>query len=368
MVSGAYQSLYVHVPFCRGKCSYCAFYSLGASSLDGRRSYFERLEQELRQGARNCALLQSVFVGGGTPSALTAPELKRLAELITDAFPLAPDCEWTVEANPESLDEEKIALLAAYGVNRLSFGVQSFSPRLRQMIGRRGSPERLGELLDAARRHGIRRCNLDFIYAIPGQTLADWEADLRQALALAPTHVSTYALTIEEGTRLAGQNLAPSEDDFLAMWDAAEAILGGVGFRRYEISNFALAGEACRHNLEVWRGGSYLGCGPAAASFDGVGRSANRADLGEWLQGRPPRREVLPPAEQAAEILAFGMRLTDGWQWADFRRRTGYDAGRLRGAALDRLERRGLVASNPLGAWPTRQGLLFNDDVIMELL
>ena len=363
-----YTSLYVHVPFCRGKCSYCAFYSLGESSSDERRAYLERLEQELRRGARNCGPLRSVFFGGGTPSALTVAELSRLAELVKDCFSLAPDCEWTMEANPESMDEEKIALMAAHGVNRLSFGVQSFSPLLRRTIGRRGSPERLGELLKAARRHGIRRFNLDFIYAIPGQTLADWEADLRQVVAMGPTHVSTYALTIEEGTRLAGQASPASDDVFVDMWDIAEAVLGAAGFRRYEISNFALAGEECRHNVEVWQGGTYLGCGPAAVSFDGCGRAANPSDLAAWLNGAPPVRETLPAPEQAAEILAFGMRQMAGWRWSDFRRRTGYDALQLRGAALARLVGRGLLTSDDLGARPTRQGLLFNDDVVMELL
>ena len=368
MAAGIYQSLYVHVPFCRGKCSYCAFYSLGESSSDERRAYLERLEQELRQGSRNCVPLRSVFVGGGTPSALTAFELNRLAALVKDCFSLAPDCEWTMEANPESMDEEKIALMAAHGVNRLSFGVQSFSSGLRRTIGRRGSPESLGELLSAARRHGIRRFNLDFIYAIPGQTLADWEADLRQVVAMGPTHVSTYALTIEEGTRLAGQASPASDDVFVDMWDIAEAVLGAAGFRRYEISNFALDGEECRHNVEVWQGGTYLGCGPAAVSFDGAGRAANPSNMAAWLNGAPSVRETLPAPEQAAEILAFGMRQVAGWRWSDFRRRTGYDALQLRGAALDRLVDRGLLTSDDLGARPTRQGLLFNDDVVMELL
>jgi oxygen-independent coproporphyrinogen-3 oxidase len=368
MTAGAFQSLYVHVPFCRGKCSYCAFYSLGESSADERRAYLERLEQEMRQGAQNCAQLQSVFFGGGTPSAMTADELEQLAGLVKNCFSLAPDCEWSVEANPESMDEEKIALLAEHGVNRLSFGVQSFSPSLRRTIGRRGSPESVGEWLSVARQHGIQRCNLDFIYAIPGQTLADWEADLRQAVALAPTHVSTYALTIEEGTRLAGQVNPASDDVFLEMWDAADAILGAVGFQRYEISNFALAGEECRHNVEVWQGGTYLGCGPSAVSFDGAGRSANPSDLTVWLNRAPPVRETLPEHEQAAEVLAFGMRRAAGWQWQDFQQRTGYDALQLRGDALAQLTKRGLLTSDALGARPTRQGMLFNDDVIMELL
>ncbi len=368
MTAGAFQSLYVHVPFCRGKCSYCAFYSLGESSSGERWAYLERLEQEMRQGAQNCAPLRSVFFGGGTPSALTASELNQLATFVKSRFSFAPDCEWTVEANPESMDEEKIALLAEHGVNRLSFGVQSFSPSLRRTIGRRGSPESVGKWLRAARQYGIKRCNLDFIYAIPGQTLADWETDLRQAVALGATHVSTYALTIEEGTRLAGQFSPASDDVFLDMWDAADTILGASGFHRYEISNFALTGEECRHNVEVWQGGTYLGCGPSAVSFDGAGRSANPSDLTAWLNSVPPVRETLPAHEQAAEILAFGMRQAAGWQWLDFQQRTGYDARQLRGDALARLAKRGLLTSDALGARPTRQGMFFNDDVLMELL
>ena len=147
MTADAFQSLYVHIPFCRGKCSYCAFYSLGESSANERRAYLERLEQEMRHGAQNCAQLQSVFVGGGTPSAMTADELEQLAGLVKNCFSLASDCEWSMEANPESMDEEKIALLAEHGVNRPSFGVQSFSPSFAADDWPPRQPESVGEWL-----------------------------------------------------------------------------------------------------------------------------------------------------------------------------------------------------------------------------
>jgi oxygen-independent coproporphyrinogen-3 oxidase len=177
-----------------------------------------------------------------------------------------------------------------------------------------------------------------------------------------------YALTVEEGSRLARQNRQPDEDRFERFWDMSDAIVGAAGLHRYEISNFAKAEERCRHNWEVWHGGTYLGCGPAAASFDGRLRRTNPASLNAWLRGDSPQLDELPPTERAAEILAFGMRTLDGWTWEDFERQTGYDAKSLRGSQIDRLQRKGLIVADDKGMRPTRLGLLFNDDVLMELL
>ncbi|NMA47550.1 MAG: radical SAM family heme chaperone HemW [Lentisphaerae bacterium] len=364
-----FDSLYIHVPFCAGKCAYCAFYSLGASTPEQRRSYLNTLAAECRRQAPRCQPLQTIFVGGGTPSLLSPEELGDFLAIVRDHFAFAANCEWTVEANPESLTPAKIAMLAAAGVNRLSIGIQSFKTHLRERIGRRGSLNQLPTIMQTARDSGIRRINFDLIFAIPGQTLADWQEDLAQALSWQPSHLSTYALTVEETTPLA-QSMKNDQydDDFVAFWDACDETLGKQGLHRYEIANFARPGHECRHNLRIWHGASYLGCGPAATSFDGQDRWTNPAHLQQWLNGQAPELDRINPDARAAEILAFGMRCVAGWQWEDFRRRCRRDPLELRGDALRRLAKLGLITLDADGARPTRQGLLFNDDLVAELL
>jgi oxygen-independent coproporphyrinogen-3 oxidase len=364
-----FDSLYIHVPFCAGKCAYCAFYSLGNSTNAQRRLYLQGLDDECRRQAAQCQPLQSVFIGGGTPSILSVADLQELLSIIRRHFELSDDYEWSVEANPESLSPDKIALLAQFGVNRLSLGIQSFKPQLRARIGRRGDLTQLPLLVKTAQEAGINNINFDLIFAIPGQTLADWREDLRQALSWRPKHLSAYALSIEEGTALA-QTMSEDQydEDFVAYWDACDELLRSQGLQRYEIANFARPGYECRHNLRIWQGARYLGCGPAATSFNGQDRWTNPPHLQDWLDGRAPERDYLAAEARAAEILAFGMRCVNGWQWSEFRQRCQYDPMALRGKALQRLAKLGLIQLDENGARPTRQGLLFNDDIIAELL
>ena len=362
-----FESLYIHVPFCAAKCAYCAFYSIRPDA-QMRRAYLARLQEELLEHAPQCGELRSIFIGGGTPSILTPEEWEPVFSLIRRSFRLSPECEWSVEANPESLTASLIRFFAEQGVTRISVGVQAFQEPLRRIIGRNGSLERLPEIADALRACAVPDFNLDLIFNIPGQTPEDWAESLEKALALKPTHLSAYALTLEEGTRLAETLTPPSDDDFITFWDMTDEALAQRGLKRYEISNFALPGHECRHNLEIWKGGTYLGCGPAAASFDGVNRRSNPASLAAWLDKQPPETDVLPPEERACEILAFGLRMTAGWQWKTFRERTRMDPLELRGDRLQELVDRGLLEWTPGGIRPTRRGLLFNDDVAMALL
>ena len=311
-----------------------------------------------------------MFIGGGTPSLLTPRQLERLLSGIRTAFVLAADCEFTVECNPDSLTPEKIAVLACHGVNRVSLGVQSFLPAHRLTLGRQGSLDHLAELLAELRACGLRNLGMDLIYGIPGQTLADWESDLCQAVACGLRHLSTYALTVEEATRLGRRGVHPAADDLATdMWEMAAGVAAEAGFRRYEVSNLALSGFECRHNLEVWYGGTYLGCGPAAASFDGDLRWTNAANLDAWLQvGTPREEDRLPPAARAAEVLAFGLRTVDGWNRARFRERTGFDCLELRGAEIAALAADGFLEVLPATLRPTSRGLLFADRVAERLL
>lgn len=366
-----FSSLYIHVPFCRGKCGYCAFYSQPQSTAPQRVAYLVRLEQEFAEFATQCGPLTSVFLGGGTPSALSAAELRRLLRAVHAHFRLADHCEITTEANPESLTPAKIAALADGGINRVSIGVQSFRPALRRTLLRRGSLVRLESWFRELRRAGIANLGVDLIYAIPGQTLAAWEAEIAQAGSLGISHLSTYSLTLEEGSRLAQANLPPVDDDLAVdMWHAAANAAAPFELRRYEVSNFAHPGRECRHNLEIWHGTTYLGCGPAAASYNGQLRWTNPADVDAWMLNPIPRCEdCLDAPARAAEVFAFGLRTVAGWRWPQFEERTGFDARTLCGPAIAALLQEELLEETADGIRPTcPRGLLFADAVAERLL
>lgn len=370
IVKRAFQSLYVHVPFCRAKCGYCTFFSVPDAPRDLRQAYLGRLDQELRDFAGSTVPLASVFLGGGTPSILEPDELRSLLSLIRQRVCLAAGAEWTMECNPDSLDAEKIEVMATHGVNRVCLGIQSFNPAHRQTLCRHGELRRLDSLVAALGMAGIRNLGADLIYGIPGQSVADWEDDLRRAVALGFQHLSTYELTLEEGSRLRRLGMRPAPEDLSAdMWDAADELTAQAGLQRYEVSNFARPGFSCHHNLDVWYGGTYLGCGPAACSFDGDVRWSNPAALEAWLRPVIDRQtDRLPPEARAAEVLGFGLRTAAGWTAMRFRERTGFDYRELRGPVLDALEEEALLESGADWVRPTRHGLLFADTVAERLL
>lgn len=360
--------LYIHVPFCAGKCDYCAFYSVPDPRASDIATYLQRLDAECAASAPHCGTLQSVFIGGGTPSLLSAPHLSQLFRSVA-RIPRAVDAELTVECNPHSLDAPRLDAMAAGGANRISLGVQTWDPALRSVLGRH-TPLRSPQCaLQQARAAGIQRINCDLIYAIPGQTIEGWGEDLKRTCDLGVESLSAYALTVEEGTHLAGRLDDEHRHDIgAAMWELAEEVLKPYGLHRYEVSNFAKTGAECRHNQAVWHGEPYRGCGPAACSFDGTDRFANPADLTAWLDGHPAAVDSLPPERRAREILAFGLRTVRGWTVAEFAEITGFDPGDLAGNALQTLVRQGLVASCRDLIRPTRRGLLFADTVTESLL
>ncbi len=369
-----YRSLYIHVPFCQGgKCDYCAFASQGDSTLAEREAYLCHLEEEFRRYEGECEPLRSVFLGGGTPSALSSAELARLLSSVREHFSLLPDCEWSCEANPDSLDSERLDALLSGGVNRLSLGVQAFDPALRAAIGRRGSLERLPALVSEARARGLASLNLDLIYCIPGENASQWREELRRALSLSPDHLSCYSLMVQEGTALARrlpEHYQEDEELFWECWQENDRILGGAGLMRYEIANFAREGKRCRHNWEIWHGQTYLGCGPAAVSFDGADRRDNPPRLSDWLRDAPPQVDSLPEEARRREILAFGMRTVEGWSAGELREATGLS---LEDDVLTLPECRALLQEGLL-AWrdgrlsPTPEGLLLDDRVVGDLL
>jgi len=367
-----YNSLYIHIPFCvRQKCDYCAFYSEPHGSPALHRQFLSALERELARNAPACQPLRSIFIGGGTPSALAPQEITRLSRFVHAILPLAPDCEWTFEANPASLTPARLEAMLAGGANRLSLGIQSFSPRLRRVLGRRGILQRLPDILREIRCLPSLRLNLDLIFQIPGESITDWQNDLQRALDCQPDHLSAYSLIREPGTAFLRRHPdlpEPDDGEFLQFWNLTDKVLATAGLHRYEISNFARRGCRCRHNYEIWHGQTYLGCGPAAVSFNGQNRPANPASLTAWLQNAPQEDDILPAKQRAREILAFGLRTTDGWNREEFTSLTGYAPEQLAPQALARLQRAGLLKISPLRLSPTHRGLLVNDGILEQIL
>jgi len=364
--------IYVHVPFCDGKCAYCAFYSVRYELALADR-YLDSLEREL---AASLPLApETIYIGGGTPSVLSARQIERLCQLLRDRIDACRLVEWSVEINPGSVDAEKAAVLAVAGVNRVSLGAQSFDDRILQTLGRRHAAADTIKAVTILRAAGIANIGLDLIACVPGCTRALWRQTLRQALALTPQHVSVYALTNEEGTRLnrligRGSAALLSDEAQLAMLDLAETELmqaefGQAGFGRYEISNYAQSGFECRHNVACWRGEEYVGLGPAAASHVGLKRWTNRPRVSAYLAaveaGKNPPRDVerLTPALKRQERVIFGLRMAEG---------IAADMASEYKHALERLQADGLVDLRA-GRWQlTARGRNLADYVAVELM
>lgn len=358
------RNVYIHVPFCQSKCDYCAFYSLARPARAHIDAYLSHLQHEMAEKKHMLAALDTLFIGGGTPSFLSAADLSRLIGIIEKncSFSDTPEC--TIECNPESLSKEKISILTSSFINRLSIGIQTFDPLCRRAIGRGGSLVGLTEKISALVRGGIENISFDLIYGIPGQTLSQWQADLRAACTFPIRHISTYALSIEESSRLgAEKKIAPGDDDL-----TAEEWLYSVDFLAkeadmcmYEISNYARAGHECRHNRAFWRGQPYCGFGPAAVSYTGTQRITNADDLTSWLEGKGARTEEITHQMRTRELVALGLRLKDGISAERFHTTTGSSLHTLFATEITSLTHEGLATFTDEHLVPTEKGLLFAD-------
>jgi oxygen-independent coproporphyrinogen-3 oxidase len=322
--------LYLHLPFCLSKCAYCDFDSLpleAAGGLDAALRYLDAINIELDLRAASSefhdAPVATIFLGGGTPTILPPERLAALLARIRARFPIAPDAEITVEANPGTVDRANISALLEAGVNRFSLGVQSFNDSVLQTLGRAHTAAEAAQAIADLRAAGCANLNLDLIYCIPHQTLADWQDTLRQALAAQPEHISAYGLSVEEGTPLAadiasGRLPAPDEELYAEMYDTAAETLLAADYQHYEISNFARPGLHCLHNRRYWANAEYLGLGASAHSYRYGLRWNNLHDPAiytEWLsRGILPvaRAEALSAERRLGETLMLGLRCAEG--------------------------------------------------------
>jgi oxygen-independent coproporphyrinogen III oxidase len=374
-------ALYLHIPFCRRKCPYCDFFSVDGQP-EQLASYPDLLLRHLQLVGNSppSQPLQSVFFGGGTPSLLPPSAIDRLLRAINDTLTLTADAEISLEANPGTLDAEVLGGYRAAGVNRLSLGVQSLSPRRLQELGRLHTPEQARLVFAQARDAGFRNISCDLMFALPGQSAAELQTDLEAFLALLPEHLSCYGLTVEEGTPFAGRQqrgeLVPlAEEGAAEHFRLLHDLLTAAGYEHYEISNYARPGRQCRHNLAYWRREPVLGLGAGAHSFAALGWGERRAvppDLTAYRQaleaGRDPsvKLESFERSGAMGETLYLGLRTAAGVSEEAFRARFGVGVAK---AFPQALQRAGAHLQLRDGCWRLdMQGWLLYDYFIAAFL
>ena len=314
--------LYIHVPFCARRCSYCDF-SIAVRASTPVEEYLTALRSELAQGAVNGATLETVYLGGGTPSRLGGVGVASVLSAVADRARLAPDAEVTVEANPDDVNDIAVAQWLAAGVNRISLGAQSFDDTVLDWMHRTHDSEQIAKAVKAIRRAGIDNISVDLIFALPEHLKRNWRSDVEQAIDLAPAHVSLYGLTVEAHTPIAhwadrGAVVEGSESQYEEEFLFAHEAMSGAGFEHYEVSNFSRPGKASRHNSAYWTGAEYAGIGPSAHSFDGASRRWNVAAYAEWARRLSNSErivggeELLTPENRESEEIYLGLRTRTG--------------------------------------------------------
>ena len=371
-------SLYVHFPWCVSKCPYCDFNSHALQGELPAERYIAALEADLETQAPFVAgrPIVSVFFGGGTPSLFPPEAIARVLEHTRGLLGLAPDAEITLEANPGTIERGRFAGYRDAGVNRVSLGAQTFDAAMLQTLGRIHSPEETRLAAEELHAAGLANFNLDLMYALPGQTPAAALADVEAALALAPAHVSHYQLTLEPGTQFAARPPAlPDEDSAHVMLEACLDLLFARGYLRYEVSAYARAGRRCRHNLNYWEFGDYLGIGAGAhgkqsdAGLRRITRTTRLREPRRYMSAAaqaPASREV-EPSERPFEFMMNALRLSGGFAPGLFEARTGLAWSEIE-APIGRLVARGLIERSAMNCRPTRHGLDFLNELLLEFM
>jgi len=372
--------IYVHIPFCASRCSYCDFFST-LRLADVGADYVEAViaEARLRAAELQGEPVRTLYLGGGTPSQLPLPLLERLVEGLGSVFDLTGLEEFTIEANPDDVSPDWCAALLPLGVNRVSMGVQSFEDDILRFIGRRHTAAQAVAAVDNLRRAGIYNISIDLIFGLPGQTVASWSESVRRAIALEPQHISAYGLTYEEGTRLwhqreRGEIVEVPEEQCLEMYRILVDTLQAAGYEHYEISNFALPGCHSRHNSSYWDDTPYLGLGAAAHSYDGRVRRSNPHDLQRYVDtisaGRLAcQEEEMARWERYDERVMLGLRTARGVDADRLRQDFGEEAWRHFVHEAQPHVRAGSLRMTADGHYVlTRDGIMLSDSIIRDLM
>ncbi len=404
--------LYIHIPFCIKKCLYCDFFSVPYNAKTAV-NYTDALCKELSLKKDSAQSLKAIYIGGGTPSLLPDECFMKLFQCLRNNYHFSPDIEITVETNPGTINESKIPTMLDAGANRFSIGVQSFQDDELKFLGRIHNSGDATRTIETLIKHGIENFSIDLMYGIPGQTMDSWKASLRNAVELSPTHISTYELTLEENTPLyklikspppplcqRGDNFKPTDVEFkspplakggkggfsgnialpdeeivLDMYNHTIDYLAGHGYEHYEISNFALPGFKCSHNLNYWNRGEYIGAGAGAHSFVNEVRTNNIADVTRYIDslniGIIPETEsfMITPAESLKEIIFLGLRKTEGINAKDNPSSTIYDREALKKLidASGEMICEGYLELNEDYLRLTKKGIVISNTIIVKL-
>ncbi|WP_461373950.1 radical SAM family heme chaperone HemW [Candidatus Aquicultor sp.] len=370
----------MHIPFCKQKCKYCDFNSYAGLSAV-HESYVDALLAEIAsQAGRYGAFgtVESIYIGGGTPTLLEPSCIASILSLLKERFAITSDAEISIEANPETVTYEKLAALRESGVNRLSVGFQSLDDDLLALLGRKHSAQQAVDVLYAARRAGFDNINIDLIFGVPGQTLANWALNLEQVATLEPEHLSCYGLTIEPGTVLEheiakGVLKAPEEDMQADMFVYTMESLSEAGYSHYEISNYARPGKECRHNLVYWDNGDYIGFGAGAHSRMGNKRFANTAQPAEYITTVgtdlfKPEEIDLSIDDDMSETLFLGLRKMEGVNLEAFAARFGRSVQDIYGAQIEGLLGDGLIESKNGSLRLSSRGIMLGNEVFSRFV
>jgi len=373
--------LYIHIPFCYAKCPYCDFFSLVAENELIKENYLNALKKEIKIYSQKIPeiFIQSIYLGGGTPTALSGQQIAEILETCYQYFRMNKDIEITIESNPATFDYEKANVLLQSGVNRLSLGAQSFSNRLLQKIGRIHNKKNILISYHIARARGFNNINLDMMFGLPGQTLRQFDRTLEEVGQLHPEHISLYALSIEPDTPFehllkGGLLKIPSDDAAHEMYPNAIDFLNEQGYEHYEISNFALLGKRCLHNQLYWKNQSYLGLGAASTSYIKNKRFKNFSDLNQYIELLYydilpiESQEVLPLKEEMAETMILCLRMTEGLAKHDFMTRFKKPAEAVFNQQLKRLKEQGLLDASESHYFLTKKGISLSNIAFLEFL
>ena len=364
--------LYIHIPFCARKCSYCDFASFAGREADMER-YVDALLAEMEGRSNPLYQVSTLFIGGGTPSILPPHLMERLLKATRQHFTFSQDAECTCECNPGTLTPAFLDILMEYGINRLSLGAQASQKELLNTLGRIHTWQHVVDAVEMARAAGFSNINLDLMLGLPGQSVTHVRQTLEQALALSPTHLSCYGLIVEEGTRMQkmveeGHWQLPDEGTERQMYELCREMLQQHGMVQYEISNFALPGYACRHNTDCWKRKEYLGLGSAACSFLDEKRITNPAALDDYLSGISPEILSISPEEARFESIMLGLRMMEGVSDKDFRARHGLSIQETFGEKMKKPLKAGLISWDGDHLRLTRRGMDLQNMVLVEFL
>lgn len=369
--------LYIHIPFCVKKCEYCDFLS-GPASEETKRRYVEALIKEIFSNRDLAAeyLVKTIFIGGGTPSSIDGRFIEEILEAVREVFTVSDQAEISMEANPGTINEEKLREYKKAGINRISFGLQSADNKELKLLGRIHSYEEFEENYYMSRELGFSNINVDLISALPGQTMEQWVSTLEKVILLKPEHISAYSLILEEGTPFFDRYSEEDQDEDLdrRIYSKTREILENAGYYRYEISNYAKPGSACRHNSSYWTGGDYLGLGLGASSLLSNKRFHNEENMPRYIEDSADRNKIrkdiedLDTNKQMEEFMFLGLRMTEGIHKNKFKDLFGEDIENIYGDVLKQSFDEGLLEVKSNHIFLTEKGLDLSNVVMARFL